>query len=103
MATKEKVRKTIKGNVFTKAWKSATGKEVAKGDHVKAKDGDAEGIVVARHTRPKDREPMVLIELAGAAASGTAKDAKGKGKGKGKSGPARTSIPASEVVHVKGA
>jgi hypothetical protein len=81
-------RKTVGGNAFTKAWKSAKGKDVTKGDHVKTVDGKTEGIVTARHTRPKDRIPMLLV------ATGAAR------KGKGKQGK-QTSIPAAEVEIVK--
>ncbi len=96
MATVKEKKKTVRGNAFTDAWKSSKGKEIKKGDAVRHKDDEGrQGVVVARHTRPKDRVPMVLIELAGAA-TGAAKT-----KGKKKAGPARTSIPAAEVVHVK--
>lgn len=96
MATvKEKKKKTVRGNTFTKSWKSSKGKEIKKGETVRHKDDEGrQGVVVARHTRPKDRVPMVLIELAGATGA-----AKTKGKGK-KAGPARTSIPAAEAIHV---
>lgn len=86
--TKTKEKKTARGHKFTRAWKSADGKEVEKGDVVKAQGGKLEGVVTTRFTRPKGRIPMVML------ASGAAR----KGKGKG---VRNTSLPASEVTIIK--
>ena len=90
-ATKPEARTTVKGNPFTKMWKSKDGKDVMKGDVVKSEDGSVEGVVTMRHTRPKDRKPRLLVlnEAVGPARKGKGRQAK------------NTSIPAAEVTIVK--
>jgi hypothetical protein len=89
---KAKEKKTVKGNAFTRMWKSKDGKDVKKGDVVKTQDGEVEGVVTGRHTRPKDRAPMLLVLN-----EATAPAAR---KGKGKQAR-NTSLPASEVTIIK--
>lgn len=86
--SKAKERKTARGNKFTRAWKSKDGKEVEKGDAVKAADGDLQGIVTMRFTHPKGRIPMLMVAGEPARSGG------------GKQGR-QQSIPAKEVTVVK--